>query len=267
MVEEMLSERGIVVSNETIRRWGRKFGPANAKLFRHHSNGAGTDFRREFVRHLACHRPYFSRVGVSGKPGAVQSVSSDRRILRTVLRDTCSSRTIFFTDQHCTWMARRTRAIVSTRFNSPSIRQQKTDGQTKQVGGKVGRRSPRLRGQYSTPKHSHRQAAFLLRREGRIDAGRRASVTQKAQQSRRKFTPSPAAARTAHDALQVGAAIPTFRLYTCPYRQSLPTSPQTSHRCRSTKASLLRHRNMAADHHVNQWVTSAAMPDARPVSG
>jgi hypothetical protein len=24
---------------------------------------------------------------------------------------------------------------------------------------------------------------------------------------------------------------------------------------------------MAADHHVNQWVTSAAMPDARPVSG
>ncbi|MDR7031172.1 putative transposase [Rhizobium rosettiformans] len=28
MVEEMLLERGIVVSYETIRRWGRKFGPA-----------------------------------------------------------------------------------------------------------------------------------------------------------------------------------------------------------------------------------------------
>ncbi|MCA1305259.1 IS6 family transposase, partial [Nitratireductor aquimarinus] len=26
-VEEMLLERGIVVSYETIRRWGRKFGP------------------------------------------------------------------------------------------------------------------------------------------------------------------------------------------------------------------------------------------------
>ena len=41
-------------------------------MFRHHPNGTSTDFRREFVRRLACHRPYFSRVGVSGKPGAVQ---------------------------------------------------------------------------------------------------------------------------------------------------------------------------------------------------
>lgn len=27
LVEEMLLERGIVVSSETIRRWGKKFGP------------------------------------------------------------------------------------------------------------------------------------------------------------------------------------------------------------------------------------------------
>ena len=32
MVEEMLLERGIVVSYETIRRWGRKFGPAYASV-------------------------------------------------------------------------------------------------------------------------------------------------------------------------------------------------------------------------------------------
>jgi len=31
LVEEMLLERGIVVSCETIRRWGRKFGPAYAR--------------------------------------------------------------------------------------------------------------------------------------------------------------------------------------------------------------------------------------------
>ncbi len=30
MIEEMLLERGISVSYETIRRWGRKFGPAYA---------------------------------------------------------------------------------------------------------------------------------------------------------------------------------------------------------------------------------------------
>jgi putative transposase len=34
LVEEMLLERGIVVSYETIRRWGCKFGPAYAKRLR-----------------------------------------------------------------------------------------------------------------------------------------------------------------------------------------------------------------------------------------
>ncbi len=34
LVEEMLLERGIVVSYETIRRWGRKFGPAYAGQLR-----------------------------------------------------------------------------------------------------------------------------------------------------------------------------------------------------------------------------------------
>ncbi len=34
LVEDMLLERGIVVSYETIRRWARKFGPDYAKRFR-----------------------------------------------------------------------------------------------------------------------------------------------------------------------------------------------------------------------------------------
>jgi putative transposase len=34
LVEKMLLERGIVVSYETIRRWGRKFGPAYARRLR-----------------------------------------------------------------------------------------------------------------------------------------------------------------------------------------------------------------------------------------
>lgn len=34
LVEEMLLERGIVVSNETIRRWGKKFGPDYARRLR-----------------------------------------------------------------------------------------------------------------------------------------------------------------------------------------------------------------------------------------
>lgn len=85
------------------------------------------------------------------------------------------------------------------------------------------------------------------------------------QQPRRKFTSSRTTTRTADDALQVGPAMPAFRLDTGPDRQSLPSSPQTSHRRRSSKASLPRHRNMAADHHVNQRVKAGTMPDARPV--
>lgn len=34
LVEEMLLERGVIVSYETIRRWGRKFGGAYAKRLR-----------------------------------------------------------------------------------------------------------------------------------------------------------------------------------------------------------------------------------------
>jgi putative transposase len=34
LVEEMLLERGVVVSYETIRRWGRKFGPEYARRLR-----------------------------------------------------------------------------------------------------------------------------------------------------------------------------------------------------------------------------------------
>lgn len=34
LVEEMLLERGIIVSYETIQRWGRKFGSAYVKRLR-----------------------------------------------------------------------------------------------------------------------------------------------------------------------------------------------------------------------------------------
>ena len=41
LVEEMLLEHGIVVSYETIRRWGRKFGPEYARRLRHKQPSPG----------------------------------------------------------------------------------------------------------------------------------------------------------------------------------------------------------------------------------
>ena len=41
LVEKMLLERGIVVSYETIRRWGKKFGPEYAQRLRHKQPSSG----------------------------------------------------------------------------------------------------------------------------------------------------------------------------------------------------------------------------------
>ena len=42
LVEEMLLERGILVSYETVRRWALKFGPAYARRLRRKTPTAAT---------------------------------------------------------------------------------------------------------------------------------------------------------------------------------------------------------------------------------
>ena len=60
LVEEMLLERGIVVSYETVRRWALKFGPAYARRLRRKSQAvaiSGTSTRswsRSLARNTGC---------------------------------------------------------------------------------------------------------------------------------------------------------------------------------------------------------------------
>ena len=49
MVEEMLAERGIVVSHETIRRWGLKFGRTYAAEIRRRQSAAGDKWHLDEV--------------------------------------------------------------------------------------------------------------------------------------------------------------------------------------------------------------------------
>ena len=49
MVEEMLAERGIMVSHETIRRWGRKFGGAYAAEIRRRQAATGDKWHLDEV--------------------------------------------------------------------------------------------------------------------------------------------------------------------------------------------------------------------------
>ena len=46
--------------------------PNDNEKIQHQPHRAGTDLRRELVACLLAHGPTFSRVGASGKPGAVQ---------------------------------------------------------------------------------------------------------------------------------------------------------------------------------------------------
>ena len=49
MVEEMLAERGIVVSHETIRRWGRKFGGIYAAEIHRRQSATGDKWHLDEV--------------------------------------------------------------------------------------------------------------------------------------------------------------------------------------------------------------------------
>ncbi len=61
-VEELLAERGVIVSYETVRQWGRKFGQAFAKKLRHRRGRPGDTWHPDevFIR-LRDARYYLSR--------------------------------------------------------------------------------------------------------------------------------------------------------------------------------------------------------------
>src|SRR4051795_9325788 len=66
MVEEMLAARGIIVSHETVRQWGRKFGQGFANQIRRKLPGPGDKWHLDGVSRI--HLP---RKG--GKCGASSS--------------------------------------------------------------------------------------------------------------------------------------------------------------------------------------------------
>src|SRR5215813_619841 len=83
-------------------------------------------------------------------------VAPERRTLRTVFRDTFSSRTICLIDLPLTKCSRLIRPIVSTTSipRHPLAPQAGQPALHSDRGVKVGRRSPLHQGQFSTPVHS-----------------------------------------------------------------------------------------------------------------
>lgn len=74
LVEEMLLERGIVVSYETIRRWAKKFGPEYARRLR----------RKQPTRNDIWHLDEVSSVSPAGSTGCgAQSIRTDMCSMRS----------------------------------------------------------------------------------------------------------------------------------------------------------------------------------------
>ena len=106
-------------------------------------------------------------------------------------------------------------------------------------------------------RYGDRQAAVLFRREGRVDAGCRTSLPQRIEQPSGEFASSHTTTGAAHDAIQVGKAMPAFRLYPWPNRKSLTSSPKAPVCRRSSQASRSRHLDLAGnrcvDRHLKFW--------------
>ena len=77
LVEEMLQERGIVVSYETVRRWAMKFG---------------RDYARRLKRKRASRRDIWHTSARSSSPSASNSIGCGERSIRTDISSMKSSR-------------------------------------------------------------------------------------------------------------------------------------------------------------------------------
>src|SRR5260221_10323017 len=78
MVEEMLAARGILVSHETVRQWGLKFGQAFANRIRRRLPAAGDKWRLdEVVISIAGRKHWLWRAGCP--PGASPALPGPNR--------------------------------------------------------------------------------------------------------------------------------------------------------------------------------------------
>lgn len=82
LVEEMLLERGIVVSYETIRRWGRKFGPAYVRRLRRKPARPGDIWHLDEARIVIAGRPHW----------LWRAVDQDGYVLDEILQGRCNTK-------------------------------------------------------------------------------------------------------------------------------------------------------------------------------
>src|SRR5215208_4157819 len=112
MVEDMLAARGIVVSHETVRQWGRKFGQAFANQIRRRLPRAGDKWHLDEVEvKIAGQKHWLWRA--MDQTGMVLDVlvqtrrdkRAAKRLLRKLLKRQCRAPRVMITDKLASYSA------------------------------------------------------------------------------------------------------------------------------------------------------------------
>jgi putative transposase len=119
MVEDMLAERGICVTYETVRQWGTKFGRALSDQIRRRDPARGDKWHLDEVVVSIAGEQYWLWRAVD-QNGFVLDVLVQRRrdcraaqrLMRKLVRSTLTTPRVMITDKHCSYgVARAKRGL------------------------------------------------------------------------------------------------------------------------------------------------------------
>src|SRR6185503_414435 len=120
MVEEMLAARGIEVSHETVRQWGRKFGQAFANQIRRRLPDPGDKWHLDEVCLMIAGRKHYLWRAVD-QDGVVLDVlvqkrrdkKAAKRLLRKLLKKQCRAPRVMITDKLASYSAAKSEVMPS----------------------------------------------------------------------------------------------------------------------------------------------------------
>jgi putative transposase len=188
MVEEMLAARGIEVSHETVRQWGRKFGQAFANQIRRRLPDPGDKWHLDEVCLMIRGQKHWLWRAVD-QDGVVLDVlvqkrrdkKAAKRLLRKLLKKQCRAPRVMITDKLASYSAAKSEVM-------PSVEHRRHKGLNNRAENShqpTRRRERQMKG-FKSPGQAQRFLSahdginnlFHLRRDHRSAAQYRAARTQ-----------------------------------------------------------------------------------------
>jgi putative transposase len=188
MVEEMLAARGIVVSHETVRQWGRKFGQSFANQIRRRLPGAGDKWHLDEVCLMIRGKKHWLWRAVD-QDGFVLDVlvqsrrdkKAAKRLLRKLLKKQCRAPRVMITDKLASYSAAKDEVMPSVehrRHKGLNNRAENSHQPTRRRERQMKRFKSPSQAQRFLSAHDQIANLFHLRRDHRPARQYRAARTQ-----------------------------------------------------------------------------------------